>query len=1040
LFVASSKSRIGHTEGAAGVHGVVGAMASITNKSSLTFQTTVHLNTFITGILDEKPGYFAIPRQFLPESKNAVSRQSVSSFGMSGTNACALLSESSPLASIIPKKSLLRNKISWAIPNTLRYSFVRSMIRMECMLKSKDAYLMDHIVGGRSIMPGAGMLDIALGSFTDCFEIDSSALALSNASISAAMLLKGHLTVVLDIDSSRGSLAISSKDLSPAPRKNASCRVSKLRSFTNNSKQKSTIADLLWYNREPVQTPCIGHIYKSKEGYRYPAMLDASIHLGPATSYDNTKDHLNQPRAVVAVKSIALPNKSGKDVTPSVTKRSDGVDIFTDHWGLSTSSTFSHCIKDLQSKVIQGNASIPQNTERAIRYAVLDLCAQPVPQSSGDLTYNSVETTLTLIDSSYHLKSDTINDTRSISLLTQIMQGMLSQRLLKEFVAKTSACRRPGSIVRGEIRTDPFTVPSYLKVLANEVPQKKFLYSSYDTQAQYLDARLSPLFNDNHIDSNAVYSQLLATEDIQSIKHSIQSFWKPRKESVVTGGMGALGTLVLDWMLMELCSSGTFLGRTGRTRASIFTSLSSTLDSRNVVRFTACDSSEKDDLMQVLLASDLISPSSSIMHAGGMLDSKLISNISMSSIRNVFAGKVSGSKILGNNMQILPIESCQMFSSLASFGGVRGQSVYAAGNAALDSASAYHFQRGHPVVAVQWGNWGGKGMAADDEAFTKMMEHMGLGMISPSDGLEHMNIVMNRLLWGKCILHFPVLMINIFKWETIKQSLTGGAPHILTDMLPIDPVQPPIPRSNANMQKSDVLEKLMSLIESMGFSIQPEESLLTAGLDSLSLQTLSETINHSFDVSLDVSEVFGYATVTDLSNRIAMDLGAKHVNRSGKWDSIDDVRKLVESIIQEKTGQHFSDDESLFAAGLNSISVTELTASISEHFSIDFPQTMLIDYPTMGDIAGYISSRIHTNSIDILASGNALEAEKDGIPVKIVSLSFAYPSDSSSNVCNIQMNQESPLDNVTQVPLNRWDIDSEIWHTRTNGTWKTDSQ
>ena len=1015
---------------------MAGAISSITSKSSLSFQTTVHLNPFIKGIFDEKPEYFAVPRQSLPESNNAISRQSVSSFGMSGTNACALLSEATPTASTLPKKSVIRRIFSWAIPNTLRYSFLSGVISIECTLKSKDAYLRDHIVGGRSIMPGAGMFDIALESFTDCFGLDASLSALSNASISAAMLLRDRLIVILDIDSSRGSVAISSRNLSSAPRKHASCRVTASKYFTKMTIQNRSNAHLLWHIFEPVETPCIGHIYKSKEGYRYPAMLDASIHLGPATSYNSSKEQLHQPRAVVAVKSIVLPNKSGKEFTPSVVKRSEGGDIFTDHWGLSTSSVCSHCIMDLQSKIIQGSTDIPQNAGRATRYAVLDLCAEPSPQAAGDLIHNSVGTTLTLLDSSFCLKSDRFSGTWTVSLLTEIIQGMLGRRLLKEFVAKTtSAYRGSGSIVQGEKRTDAFTVPSYLKVLVNEVPNKKYLYSSYDMQAQLLDPKISPSFSDTRVDSNGLYYQLLAEQKIANMKHSLQSFWKRRKESIVTGGMGALGSLVLDWILMEHCSSGTFLGRTGRTRSSISESFSSNLDYENAVRFTMCDSSEKDDLEQVLRASDLLSPTSSIMHAGGMLDSKLISNITLSSIKNVFAGKVNGTNILGNNMQMLPIESCQLFSSLASFGGVRGQSVYAAGNAALDSASVHYNQRGHPVVAVQWGNWGGKGMAADDGAFTKMMEHMGLGMISPANGLEHMNIVMNRLLLGECLLHLPVLMINIFKWKNIKKSLPGERPHILSDLLPSDPVLPSMHTSNPQMPETDVLERLMSLIKSMGFYVQPEDSLLSGGLDSLSLQTLSQTINHAFGISLEVSEIFGYATVTELSNKISMDLTATNMNAIVIKDSIDAVRNRVVSIIEEKTGQQFSDDESLFAAGLSSISLTELTASISEPFGIELPQTLLIDYPKMDDIAEYIFSRMYTKSNIVATSAQTLDAEHEGNPVKIVSLSFMYPSDNSSNLYSINMNQESSLDNVTTIPLNRWDTDSEFWHASTNGMW-----
>ncbi len=36
--------------------------------------------------------------------------------------------------------------------------------------------------------------------------------------------------------------------------------------------------------------------------------------------------------------------------------------------------------------------------------------------------------------------------------------------------------------------------------------------------------------------------------------------------------------------------------------------------------------------------------------------------------------------------------------------------------------------RGRPGVAVQWGNWGGGGMAVRNKGFIERMERMGLGI------------------------------------------------------------------------------------------------------------------------------------------------------------------------------------------------------------------------------------------------------------------------------------------------------------------------
>ena len=90
----------------------------------------------------------------------------------------------------------------------------------------------------------------------------------------------------------------------------------------------------------------------------------------------------------------------------------------------------------------------------------------------------------------------------------------------------------------------------------------------------------------------------------------------------------------------------------------------------------------------------------------------------------------------------IPVQTCQLFSSLAAFGGIRGQSVYASANAVLDAFGDEHSSFGIPIVFVQWGNWGGKVMAADDHTFVDIMQKMGLGMIQPATGLRNVQMLL----------------------------------------------------------------------------------------------------------------------------------------------------------------------------------------------------------------------------------------------------------------------------------------------------------
>ena len=76
------------------------------------------------------------------------------------------------------------------------------------------------------------------------------------------------------------------------------------------------------------------------------------------------------------------------------------------------------------------------------------------------------------------------------------------------------------------------------------------------------------------------------------------------------------------------------------------------------------------------------------MHAGGVLDPGVISNITAKAVRTEFAGKVAGAyQLLHAAGPASPLRVINLFSSLAAFSGSGGQGGYAAANGALDATA-----------------------------------------------------------------------------------------------------------------------------------------------------------------------------------------------------------------------------------------------------------------------------------------------------------------------------------------------------------------
>lgn len=83
--------------------------------------------------------------------------------------------------------------------------------------------------------------------------------------------------------------------------------------------------------------------------------------------------------------------------------------------------------------------------------------------------------------------------------------------------------------------------------------------------------------------------------------------------------------------------------------------------------------------------SDAQSALQGILHAGAVLDSRVITGITAASIRVEFSGKVHGGWNLLQRSSAAPLRVVNLFSSLAAFSGSGGQGSYAAANAVLDA-------------------------------------------------------------------------------------------------------------------------------------------------------------------------------------------------------------------------------------------------------------------------------------------------------------------------------------------------------------------
>ena len=123
-----------------------------------------------------------------------------------------------------------------------------------------------------------------------------------------------------------------------------------------------------------------------------------------------------------------------------------------------------------------------------------------------------------------------------------------------------------------------------------------------------------------------------------------------------------------------------------------------------------------------------------VIHGAGLIEDKLIAQKTTESFDRVFDTKVQSALTLAKKLRG-DTRFIAFFSSVSGAFGNRGQTDYAAANAALDSL-AHHLRatRNTRVLSVNWGPWAGAGMVRPE--LEAEYARRGVALIAPDDGAE----------------------------------------------------------------------------------------------------------------------------------------------------------------------------------------------------------------------------------------------------------------------------------------------------------------
>ena len=822
-----------------------------------------------------------------------------------------------------------------------------TVVTFACALQSQgSAFLYDHIVQAQCIMPAAGYLEMITAAVVTASTAGSNAqasCAISNAVFEAPLVLPNFSqpasTAVLlcNLDLLHGICKLASTAASASQGshhlQHMQARVSRLEHDSaghaqNSELQKPQGFALLMALRESfaqgVDTDrhsyAVGNLTVNSaliDGYCiHPSLMDNSLQLAaaaarPASSISHGSSSKPQQVFVPAgLQALTMPHHGLCTGTVHATAQMDpaathGV-VVCNH---NLVGPFSAALQltGMQSKAMHPGT---QATEQLVSQPLYQLTWQasslePQAQIPGSLTKGGVALALGsgsdacsgVMRLAGFMQQASKAAPHSIGLHLQtrssrsVINSVTSEGddwqaslwgMLRTFQQECPAVSMAGTDTQAVMPRQATGGPALLQV--DQVQSRKKTAPDgygFSTRAgaQYL-ARLLP-----------VQSSSTAADFAPAVESEVHMPSLAGGSVVITGGTGMIGSLVSEWIMQQgKPHSVTLLSRTGRAsldRTRAILGSPEALDGA-VISITMCDVAFIEDSRHCFAGMGGHSqPTSAIIHAGGVLADATVANQSPSSIRAVFAPKVTAAQKWQQAVRQQPVQGQVLFSSVAAMLGAPGQLNYAAANAAMDGLAAAWRQQGQAgVSSIQWGGWAGGGMASGDSSTAGRLARMGMPLINPSQGLGALATVMQGFATHQPQTA-PVLGVVPFKWGTFMKNLPPHQTGIFAEFehtrsdsrsssqTPSRKPQhqagskgalPTTHKSQADTVSAAILSQVSAAVTSvLGSTLAVDASLMEQGLDSLASVELRNALTQQLGVELPATFALDYPNIGDMA-------------------------------------------------------------------------------------------------------------------------------------------------------------------------------